>query len=229
MHYIPGPNQFGGTMASLLDNVGRLYIGPPLGSSAVSSALRPWAATNPLGGLPSTEPNGYVSRNGNGWDFTQLGGQRPGRIKGPAIIGPPCAVTPPPTPAGCNEVDSFDTVGMTFATFGEATSTKHVFAWTTGTVTIIRTAVRGDNTFVDYGTAMGYDTIGTSRFGGHQRNVGLVAGSYTRRTSIGTGDVDLNIQTIGLDVKFAPEPQPTIALIGGLGLLGGLAVIRRRR
>ena len=136
---------------------------------------------------------------------------------------------PTPTPAGCNEVNSFDTVGITVGSFGEATSTKHVFAWTTGTVSIVRTALRGANSFFDTQTGMGYDTIGTSRFGAPQRNVGLVAGSYTIRTSVGTGETNINIQTIGADLSFAPEPQPTIALIGGLGLLGGLAVIRRRR
>ncbi len=108
-------------------------------------------------------------------------------------------------------------------------STRHLFAWTTGTVSNLVNALRPQGVFTNTITGMGYDTIGTSRFGAPQRNVGLVAGSYTIRTSTGTGETNISIQTIGLDLQFAPEPQPTIGLIGVLGLLGGLAVIRGSR
>lgn len=37
-------------------------------------------------------------------------------------------------------------------------STRHLFAWTTGTISITRTGVRHGNTATETMTAMGYDT-----------------------------------------------------------------------
>ncbi len=226
--YRAGPNQFGGTMGSLVDGIGRLYIvGAFLGEGDFPE-IAPFAATNPLGGDPATEPNGLRERNGVGWDYTITGNQRPGRIKALQDIGPVCAVTPPPSPVGCNEVNDFDTNGFTIAFFGAATSTKHVFAWTTGTVTVHVTAVRPPNVFINTLTGMGYDTIGLTAMGVNlQRNVGLVAGSYTVRTSIDTPETNINIEMIGINLRFAPEPQPTLALLCGLVLLGVLGARRR--
>ena len=74
---------------------------------------------------------------------------------------------------------------------------------------------------------MGYDTVGLTAQGVNlQRNVGMVAGSYTIRTSA-VPDTTINSQLIGINLKFAPEPQPTIALLIGLALLGVLGPRRR--
>ena len=75
---------------------------------------------------------------------------------------------------------------------------------------------------------MGFDTIGKSVMGAPQRNVGLVAGSYSIRTAFPPAGPDIQIspQILGLNLKFTPEPGATMALVSGLGLLGFLA--RRR-
>ena len=62
--------------------------------------------------------------------------------------------------------------------------------------------------------------------GGVQRNVGLVAGSYTRRLD-GVPTLQLNTQLLGVNLKFTPEPGATVALVAGMGLLGLMATRRR--
>ena len=103
-----------------------------------------------------------------------------------------------------------------------------MFAWTTGTVSIVRTAVRNGITQTDTVTGRGFDTTGvTPTFGVEaQRNVGMVAGSYTTRTD-GIPQTQINTQMAGINLKFTPEPGATVALISGLGMLGALAARRR--
>ena len=69
-------------------------------------------------------------------------------------------------------------------------------------------------------------TTGLSVGGGPQRNVGLVAGSYTVRTTPGSGEININQQMIGINLRFAPEPESTLALLSGLALLGVLGARR---
>ncbi|MGY8736680.1 MAG: PEP-CTERM sorting domain-containing protein, partial [bacterium] len=78
-------------------------------------------------------------------------------------------------------------------------------------------------------TGMGYDSIAATptAMGGAQRNVGLVAGSYSKRTSQGGQSLEMNTQIAGVDLRFTPEPGASIALLSGLGLLGALGVRRR--
>ena len=97
----------------------------------------------------------------------------------------------------------------------KATSVKHAFGLTTGTVSIVVVAPARRPHFSTTLTGMGYDTVGVSVLGGPQRNVGLVAGSYTIRTATTT---EINAQMLGLNLKFAPEPGATVALASGLGL-----------
>ncbi len=214
-----------------------------------SAALKPGAGMQPLG---ENDP-GFRIFNGGGWDLTAPGFQNPGRSKGffagfdPANaftpmgdphVAPDCTDPVLPIPAGCNEVHGFDTfmagtfttmlglpAGGTLALLPKATSVRHMFALTTGTVSIVRVASRPleGGHFSDTLTGMGYDSIGVSPLGGQQRNVGLIAGSYSI-WSDSAGSIQLNTQMLGLNLEFTPEPGATVALASGLvGLLAQLA------
>ncbi|MFO0687924.1 MAG: hypothetical protein U0900_04410 [Myxococcota bacterium] len=242
MRYVAGPRQFGGTMALLLDGKARFYSCCPDGR--LPPDFVPNAATQPI--VPGDDVPGFRRRNAAGWNLTAPGFQPAGKFKafqghfftpmGALRVAPRCTQTADPLnllPVGCNEINGFDTYmsgiapfppGGTIQVLAKATSVKHMFALTTGTVSIVRVALRNGIHFSDTVTGMGYDTVGVSAMGGPQRNVGLVAGSYTVRVS---SDTQINAQLLGLNLKFTPEPTATIALASGLGVLGLLA--RRRR
>ena len=224
MTYTEGPNKFGGTMATLLDGTSRLFIKSAGFDAFFPSAYTPVLATQPVGNASVF----LAERNGMGWDYVVSGGQASGAIFGLSGTGiVPCAAgIAPATPAGCNQPPA-TVPGLGAIPLGPlpaATSLKHLFPWTTGTVTNVVHAVRGaPQTFTTTLTAMGYDTT-TATPG--VRNVGLVAGSYAARIA-GTG-AELNTQIIGMNLSFTPEPGAAVALFAGIGLLSVMAARRRR-
>jgi hypothetical protein len=222
--YTEGPNKFGGTMAALLDGTSRLFIKSAGFDALFPTIYTPVLATQPVGNASVN----LAERNGMGWDYVVAGGQASGAIFGLSGTGiVPCASgVVPATPAGCNQPPA-TVPGLGAIPLGPlpaATSLKHVFPWTTGTITNVVHAVRGaPRTFTQTLTVMGYDTT-TATPG--VRNVGLVAGSYSARVS-GPGS-ELNNQLIGMNLSFTPEPGATVALFAGIGLLSVMAARRRR-
>jgi len=235
---------FTGTMAILLDGSGRLYLNSPGLSGAVAGAtdpnnLKPIVGSNPVGDLIP----GFNIRNAAGWNYTVPGRQLAGRIKAfgpaapfipggqasaPGIVASKCGATA--INDTCNLLaNKFNDFGATVAPLGNAQSNKVMFAWTTGTVSIGRTGPRQGVVHTLTQTGMGYDSIAPTptAMGGAQRNVGLVAGSYSKRTSQGGSSLEMNTQIAGVDLRFTPEPGASIALLSGLGLLGALGVRRR--
>jgi hypothetical protein len=223
------------------------------------TAVRPVVAMQRAGEYASGGATNYNTRNGVGWEVPILGGQgiapAIGLVNTVGTRACDFGILPP-QPVGCNEPVQLPillatTLGKTVdpttnpngltryaansayfklldTIIPPATSTKYVFPFTTGTVAIVVNANRGSNggTFVETLTGMGYDTVTTA---GNVRNVGLVAGSYTNRTS--DGNTVLNSQILGMNLQFTeipvPEPGSTVALIAGVGLLAAAA--RRRR
>jgi hypothetical protein len=231
---------FTGTMAIMLDGGGRLYYHTPFLTAAFSppsapNNLAPIVGTNPVGdNIP-----GFNVRNAAGWNYTVMGRQLPGRFKAfgpavpfvvpgalsrPGIQGTPCPASLSVAPnATCNLLTApFNQYGATLAAASTAVSVKHLFAWTTGTVSAVVSGPRQGINHVLTQTGMGYDTV--TAMGARQ--VGLVAGSYSRRTDA-QGVQEINPQMAGMDLVFTPEPGATVALLSGIGLLGALAVRRR--
>lgn len=234
-----GGSGFSGTASLLLDGGGDLYIGGPNIDALITIPnAAPIIGLNPLGDGIVGNP---VTRNGAGWNYVVTGGQAAGTVKGfgpglgvtHAILpGGPCTSTAAPAlPEGCNIVDGFASNGVFMFNLPSATSAKHLYAWTTGAVSITRQGTRmaGAATIVDTNTMRGDGHDSVSSFAtGLRRNVGLVAGSYSKRTD-GTGGQQINAQLSGMNLVFTPEPASAAALLAGVGLLGTMAVRRGRR
>ena len=231
-----GGNGFSGTATLLLDGGGDLFIGGPNIDALGTPAQAPIIGVNPLGDGIAGNP---AIRNGAGWNYVVAGGQAPGTLKtygldphNPLPGGFCTSTAAPALPVGCNIVVGFDTNGGPGPfPLPSATSNKHMYAWTTGNITITRQATRmaGAATILDTNTMIGDGHDAVSSFAtGLRRNVGLVAGSYSKRTDA-TGGQQINAQLSGMNLVFTPEPASAVALLAGVGLLGTMAVRRGRR
>ena len=243
MPYMPGARRFGritvtygggsgfsGTAGLLLDGSGDLYLGGPNVDALGTPAQAPLLLRYPIGDDVSGNPE---LRNGMGWDYVVTAVQAPGTLKTfglgshDPLPGGLCTTTA--LPPGCDVVVGFDTNGGPgpFEIPG-ATSVRHVFPWTTGSVTItIRSttllSVNSTRTIV----GRGHDA--TSPFAtGQRRNVGLVAGAYSVRSNAYGDFTGFSPTLAGMNLVFTPEPSSSIALVVGISALGGLVARRRR-
>lgn len=255
--YTPGPNAFGGTMATLLD--GRIRGYREIIFADFPSGFRPVVVADRFDdGL-----TGAKERGGPGWNYTVQDAQASGYGKAfgmlPAsvldvVLPERCPAPPATQPSGCNEVNFWETpfpgvppttvnpeavslfngapgLHLGFGGTNAATSTRHAFAWTTGEVRIQRVAVRSGLTITDSVTARGYDTTTTGPDGTPNRRVGLVSGAYTLRTlalSPSFQGPELDGTIVGLDLELTPEPGATVMLACAVVGLAGLAQRRRR-
>ena len=230
-----GGSGFSGTAGLLLDGTGDLFLGGPNLDALGTPAQAPILWRNRMGDGVSGNP---ALRNGMGWDYVVTAVREPGTMKtfglgshDPLPGGLCTTFEAPALPPGCNVVVGFDTNGVPgpFEPPG-STTVRHVFPWTTGTVTITArsTILSGALTLLESRTIVGRGHDVTSSFAtGHRRSVGLVAGSYSIRTDT-TGLQRVDVQLAGMNLVFTPEPSSTIALLVGVGLLGGLAARRGR-
>ena len=226
---------FGGTAGLLLDGRGELYLAGPNIDAIGTPAQAPVIVRDPIGDDVAGNP---AIMNGVGWDYVTTTHQPAGSWKtfgldphDPLPGGFCTSITWPAQPPGCNVVVGFDTYGGTLPiAWPSVMVERHLFPWTTGTVTITRMLWDGRN-FTIYQTisiqGRGHDVISTTSMG-LRRNVGLVAGSYTIRTDA-NGWKDVDIQLAGMNLVFTPEPSSSVALVVGVALLGGLAARRGRR
>ncbi|MFK7897731.1 MAG: hypothetical protein AB8G23_17985 [Myxococcota bacterium] len=216
VRYQAGPNAFGGTMAAMQDGEGRHYYSGPLvsGTGGGAASTRPWIGTSPLGdGIP----NNPSTRFGAGWDYTRMSVLPGAVVRNEGGLAPPCTAATPPAPAGCGLVT--DATGFVIRSSPAKSITRHVFAWTTGTVEVLLGGTVGGFPSRQLLTAMGYDTTSMTLSGGTLRNIGLVAGAFTRRSFVGYSFGLNNHEIVGLDMQFSPEPRATAALLIGVGAL----------
>ncbi len=216
IEYIAGQNTFGGVMSVLLDGGGKLYIaGTAFGNpTRLGITLLEDPANTPITDPPRARPNGA------GWGLINTGGQPGGDLHTnatPTLNANPCATNLPPLPVGCESILDTGTLFYPGA-LAPANSTLIGFAWTTGTVLNKITGVDAGGNPTSYTlTAHGKDTV-TS---GGDRNISLVSAGLGRRTS-STG-----VRHTGyfgaLTLTLVPEPGTTLALVGGIALLGFLA------
>ncbi|MFK7897732.1 MAG: hypothetical protein AB8G23_17990 [Myxococcota bacterium] len=221
VRYKAGLNAFGGTMAAMQDGEGRIYLEGPVMGSVGNPATMPWIGTNQFGDGILNNP---ITRFGAGWNYTRMYEHATGIIKNLGGLAPPCTAATPAAPAGCGLVTNFS--GFTIGTIPAEDVTRHVFAWTTGTVEVLQGGTIGGFPSEQLLTAMGYDTTSTTLSGGTVRNIGLVAGAFTRRTSSLGTPFRNGHEIVGLDMQFAPEPGATAALSIGVA---GLMLLAARR
>ena len=225
---------FSGTAGLLLDGRADLFVA---GSNLDLLGTPAQAPVIFRGQIGDTQAGNPTIRNGVGWDFVTTTTPHPGTFKTFGLTphdplpGGFCTTEEyPALPAGCNQVVGFDTYGGTGPIVQpSATVMYHHFPWTTGTVTIIVTRFNAQCCTVHPATTIvgrGHDVVSTTSMG-LRRNVGLVAGSYSvRRESTGASQIDVHLA--GMNLVFTPEPSSAIALLVGVGLLGGLAARRGR-
>lgn len=208
--YTGGTNAFGGTMGMFIKGGGKVYVKADLVTVVPGIEM----LTSPLGGGP-----GNTQHMGRGYLTSQHRLGNSAKIFASYNILTPCTVALPPTPSGCDLVTG---LAVTLAVIPGATTVNIGFPWTTGHVSAYARGTQGGQPQTTTLTAVGSDTLANGI-----RTIQMVAGGVALRTPVGGGSVG---RTAHLEMVtiLVPEPGSTMALLGGLGLIGGLYSMRRR-
>jgi len=210
--YTAGANGFGGTMGMLLNGVAVVYVVTDLVTAAPGNEV----LVSPIGNALNPPQTLHIGR---GYNTTQNRVGNSGVINLNYNIPTPCTGSIPPSPLGC---DLMTGISGPVATLPAATTINLGFPWTTGHVSAYAKGVLGGGIpQTSTLTAQGSDTIS-----GGVRTIQLVAGGVALRNSPASGlGRTPHLDTITINV---PEPGSTMALMGALGLIGGLYGVRRR-
>lgn len=226
VRYTPGLNAFGGTMALLQSGSKRVYYSDAVVRSSLGMAsTRPWVGTVSVSsGDSSGNP---FTRAGAGWGYTRMRNPAPQPfvIRNNAGIAPDCTQLTPPAPPGCGLITHIGDTVVNSIIQSDIVSTRWLYAFTTGTVSVSVYNAVGAWSPASRLTAMGFDTTSMTSGGGTVRNIGLVAGAFARRDTADTFP-RYSPEIVGLNIRFSPEPGASVVLPGALALLGLFA--RRR-
>ncbi len=207
--YTGGDNTFGGTMGMFIQGGGKVYVKADLVIVFPGIEL----LTSPLGGGP-----GNTQHMGRGYLTSQHRLGNSAKIFAVYNIPIPCTIFLPPTPLGCDLVTG---LAGTITTVTGATTVNIGFPWTTGHVSAYAKGILGGQPVTTTLTAVGSDTLAAGI-----RTIQMVAGGVALRTPV-VGDIGRTAH-LELVTILVPEPGSTMALLGGLGLIGGLYSMRRR-
>lgn len=222
--YTPNANNFGGTMAMLLDGGGLVYIVFDLVTGLPGNEIG-------LSGVGDAIPGGITVHMGRGFNTTQMRQADTGAVFPTYNVPVKCEPNViPPTPTDCglvtgiiNNQPGFTTM-QPIDTLPGAVTTNTGFPWTTGHVSAYVKGEQGGVALTTTLTAVGNDSVQTGAAGGVVRTIQLVSGGVALRQSVDLGRT-AHLETLTIQV---PEPGSTLMLAGTLGLLGGLYSVRRR-
>jgi len=213
-------NAFGGTMALLLDGGGTIWLNGALFGNALSGGAE----------IPNETPGDTdedARPGGNVWGQQWGNGQPAGHIRAGMGFNPPCTAPFPPSPPGCDLITNIGTIVATSA-IAPAESSQNGFSWTTGTVVAKETGTQGGAPATNTLSARGNDTTVPTTGGGVRRNLSLVSAGFGRRLAPPRAAAGYTNFFGSMTMSFVPEPGPSFALLGGIGLLGVLARRGRR-
>jgi hypothetical protein len=212
--YTGKPAGFGGTMGMFQIGVGRVWVIRDLTTLVPGNEL----LRSPLGGNPN------VVHAGRGYKTTQKRAGASGAVYASGAYGltspgvcPPGVV--PATPNRCKLI-AFAVSPLPFMVPG-ANTTNIGFPWTTGHVSVYVKGIISSVPLTTTLTAAGNDSVDSNGI----RTIQLVAGGVALRNQGTTTGRTPHVDTVTIKV---PEPGSTMALVGALGLIGGLYGVRRR-
>ena len=216
IQYTKTGNGFGGTMHMVLGGTGIVWV-----VASIVPGAPPEALASPVGGGAGAGTQGQ--HPGRGYSTTAFRKAASGQVYGAFNIPNPCSPGAlPPAPAGCGMLTG---IAAPLFPIPGATTVNVGFPWTTGHISVEADYLQGANPRNTTLTAQGSDSIVSG-----VRTVQLVSGGVSFRQPPGGGNPtrSTHIDAFSLSMNTLPEPGPTAALAGVLGVIGILYSVRRR-